>query len=161
MAAPPAPGVPAAVDWLPTWDVLGRIAVAAVLGTIIGFEREHDGHPAGTRTIATVAVGAALFGAISTRGFDDLIARRADTNVQIDVTRVASQVVVGIGSRPAAGGEMLRAARDMAFSQPAVPLAGVVDDPLRIAPPAAAAQGVLGSGEMVEIEHRPEVQIAS
>ncbi len=76
---------------------MGRVAVAAVLGTVIGFERERDGHPAGTRTIATVAVGAALFGVISTSGFGEFAAERSSTNFQVDVTRVASQVVVGIG----------------------------------------------------------------
>lgn len=90
-------GKPPAMDWMPEWALLARVAVAAVLGTAIGFEREHDGHPAGTRTIATIAVGAALFGAISTRGFDEFAAERAATNVQVDVTRIASQVVVGIG----------------------------------------------------------------
>lgn len=85
------------MDWSPEWEVFARVAVAAVLGVLIGFEREHDGHPAGTRTIATIAVGAALFGAISTRGFEEFAASRADTNFQVDVTRVASQVVVGIG----------------------------------------------------------------
>jgi len=85
------------MDWSPTWEVVGRVAVAAVIGTVIGFERERDGHPAGTRTIATVAVGAALFGAISTRGFDEFFTERSATNAQVDVTRVASQVVVGIG----------------------------------------------------------------
>jgi len=40
---------------------------------------------------------AALFGVISVHGFDAYVRVRADTNYQIDVTRVASQVVVGIG----------------------------------------------------------------
>ena len=85
------------MTWIVGWDVVGRVLVAAALGAVIGFERELDDHPAGLRTIMTVAVGAALFGAISTTGFDEYAARRASTNMQVDVTRVASQVVVGIG----------------------------------------------------------------
>ncbi len=85
------------MEWGVPLEVFGRVLVAAVLGAVIGFERERDGHPAGTRTIATLAIGAAVFGAVSTRGFDEFLAVRSTTNVQIDVTRVASQVVVGIG----------------------------------------------------------------
>lgn len=86
-----------AVDWSIEPEAVGRILLAAGLGLVIGFERERDGHPAGTRTFAAVALGAALFGLVSTTGFDQFEAPRASTNVQIDVTRVASQVVVGIG----------------------------------------------------------------
>ena len=75
----------------------GRLLLALLLGGAIGLEREISGHPAGFRTHITVAVGAALFGIVSTDGFDRFVAARADTNVQIDVSRVASQVVVGIG----------------------------------------------------------------
>ncbi|MGH9182983.1 MAG: MgtC/SapB family protein [Acidimicrobiales bacterium] len=75
----------------------GRILLALVLGGLIGLEREVDGHPAGFRTHTTVALGAALFGILSVDGFDRFVGERAATNVQVDVTRVASQVVVGIG----------------------------------------------------------------
>ena len=85
------------MEWAITWDLAGRLVVAAVLGAVIGLERELDDHPAGLRTFTTVAVGAALFGAISTVGFDEFIAERSTTNVNVEVTRVASQVVVGIG----------------------------------------------------------------
>lgn len=84
------------MDWQLTWDVVGRLFVAAALGAVIGLERELDDHPAGLRTFITVSVGAALFGAISTVGFDEYVRARADTNINVDVTRVASQVVVGI-----------------------------------------------------------------
>lgn len=80
-----------------SWEIVGRLAVAAVLGALIGFEREVDNHPAGVRTFTTVALGAALFGVISTVGFNEFATARANSNFQVDVTRVASQVVVGIG----------------------------------------------------------------
>ena len=41
--------------------VLGRAALAAVLGFVIGWERETCGSPAGDRTCALVALGAAVF----------------------------------------------------------------------------------------------------
>src|SRR5207248_9415075 len=49
------------------------------------------------RTHITVGLGAALFGLISVHGFDAYVAGRNTNNYQIDVTRVASQVVVGVG----------------------------------------------------------------
>jgi putative Mg2+ transporter-C (MgtC) family protein len=74
-----------------------RLVVAVVLGGVIGAEREVNDQPAGLRTHIAVCLGAAVFGVVSTLGFEEFEARRATTNVQIDVTRVASQVVVGIG----------------------------------------------------------------
>lgn len=85
------------MTWAVGWDIVGRIVVAAVLGAVIGFEREVDDHPAGTRTNMTVALGAALFGAISTTGFTEFVTERSATNVQVGVTRIPSEVVVGIG----------------------------------------------------------------
>jgi putative Mg2+ transporter-C (MgtC) family protein len=78
-------------------DVLARMGLALVLGGLVGFEREVSHQPAGLRTHITVALGAALFGLISVHGFDRYARVRADSNYQIDVTRVASQVVVGVG----------------------------------------------------------------
>jgi putative Mg2+ transporter-C (MgtC) family protein len=74
-----------------------RLIVAVLLGAVIGAERETSEQPAGLRTHIAVAVGACLFGVISTLGFEEFEAERSRTNVQVDVTRVASQVVVGIG----------------------------------------------------------------
>ena len=74
-----------------------RLVAAAALGALVGMEREASDQPAGLRTHMSVALGAALFGVISTLGFDEFEGRRAATNVQIDVTRVASTVVTGIG----------------------------------------------------------------
>jgi putative Mg2+ transporter-C (MgtC) family protein len=74
-----------------------RMVVSVALGAAIGFERETNEQPAGLRTHIAVSLGACLFGIVSTLGFDEFEAERSTTNVQIDVTRVASQVVVGIG----------------------------------------------------------------
>jgi putative Mg2+ transporter-C (MgtC) family protein len=74
-----------------------RLVVAVLLGAVIGIERELKDQPAGLRTHIAVCLGAAAFGVVSTLGFTEFEARRDTTNVQVDVTRVASQVVVGIG----------------------------------------------------------------
>src|SRR5438477_12057585 len=78
-------------------DIVVRFLAAAALTGAIGIEREIAGQPAGLRTHITVGLGAALFGLISVHGFDAYVAGRNTNNYQIDVSRVASQVVVGIG----------------------------------------------------------------
>src|SRR5436305_14733330 len=73
-----------------------RLVGAMLLGGAIGLERELSGHGAGLRTHIAVCVGAALFGVISTLGFSEFQTIRT-TTYRADVTRVASQVVVGVG----------------------------------------------------------------
>jgi putative Mg2+ transporter-C (MgtC) family protein len=79
------------------WTVVVRLAVATFLGLLIGLERELDGHDAGARTHALLALGAAVFGAISIGAFADFAVASSETNVRVDVTRVASYVAAGIG----------------------------------------------------------------
>jgi putative Mg2+ transporter-C (MgtC) family protein len=78
-------------------EVALRIVVAVLLGAAIGLERELTGQMAGLRTHITVALGAALFGLVSAYSFSEFIQERAATNYQVDVTRIASNVVTGIG----------------------------------------------------------------
>jgi len=78
-------------------EITLRVLVALGLGGIIGLEREVSHQPAGLRTHIGVCLGAALFGIISIHGFNAYAFDRNSNNYQIDVTRVASQVVVGIG----------------------------------------------------------------
>jgi putative Mg2+ transporter-C (MgtC) family protein len=78
-------------------EALLRLLVAVALGAAIGAEREASEQPAGLRTHIAVCLGACLFGVVSTLGFVEFQRVRAETNFQVDVTRVASQVVVGIG----------------------------------------------------------------
>jgi putative Mg2+ transporter-C (MgtC) family protein len=66
-------------------DILGRFMIAGGLGALVGLEREIRGYPAGIRTIALVAAGAALF--------TDASQLFGDTST----SRVASNIVVGIG----------------------------------------------------------------
>lgn len=78
-------------------ELAGRILLAAFLGGLIGLEREINDHPAGLRTHISVALGAALFGIVSGYGFGEFDASRTDTNFQVDPTRVASNIVTGVG----------------------------------------------------------------
>jgi len=86
-------------------DVVIRLLVAMALGALVGAEREISGQPAGLRTHIAVCVGAALFGVISTLGFTEF-QNIHTTTYRADVTRVASQVVVGVGFL--GGGMILR-----------------------------------------------------
>jgi putative Mg2+ transporter-C (MgtC) family protein len=79
------------------WVLVLRVLLAVALGGALGLEREIDAQPAGFRTHIVLCLGAALFGLISVHAFAPFESTRADSNVQIDVTRVASQVVVGVG----------------------------------------------------------------
>ncbi len=69
-------------------DLALRLTAGLVLGAIIGFERELQRQPAGFRTHSLVSLGAALFTVVSAYGFSgDLV----------DPTRIAAQIVSGIG----------------------------------------------------------------
>jgi putative Mg2+ transporter-C (MgtC) family protein len=74
-----------------------RLAVAAVLGGLVGLEREFAGREAGVRTHALLALGSALFALVSVGGFSEFAVASADTNVRVDVTRVASYVAAAVG----------------------------------------------------------------
>lgn len=79
------------LSWLETLEMLGRVALAAVLAGVIGYEREYVQRNAGMRTHILVAVGAAL--AMCSGEF--LAARYASSN--IDPARLGAQVISGIG----------------------------------------------------------------
>ena len=87
-------------------ELAGRLGAALVLGGAIGLERELTGQVAGLRTHMSVALGAALFGIVSAYGWNEFAQVRAQTNVQVDVTRVASNIVTGVGFL--GGGAILR-----------------------------------------------------
>lgn len=74
-----------------------RLLLAAALAGALGMEREMTGEPAGFRTHILVGVGSALFAIVSAFGFQAIAAHGPQPVVRADVTRVASQIVVGIG----------------------------------------------------------------
>jgi putative Mg2+ transporter-C (MgtC) family protein len=77
-------------------DNLARLSLAAVLGGAIGFERELRDREAGLRTHLLVCLGSALFTIVSAYGFREFLTS-GDQVVRADPTRIAAQIVTGIG----------------------------------------------------------------
>ena len=75
-------------------EVIIRLVVAAVLGSLIGLERERLDRGAGLRTHALVATASALIIIVSAYGFSDVL---QEGRIVLDPSRVAAQVVSGIG----------------------------------------------------------------
>jgi len=72
------------------WSALGRLLLAALLGGLLGAERELSGKPAGLRTNVLICLGSALLMELSIA-----VARAA--GVGADPGRIAAQIVSGIG----------------------------------------------------------------
>jgi putative Mg2+ transporter-C (MgtC) family protein len=81
------------LDW---WEVFLRLALAAALGAAIGLERELREREAGLRTHLLVSLGSALFTIVSAYGFHAFLAS-GQSVVRADPTRIAAQIVTGIG----------------------------------------------------------------
>ena len=77
------------------FDFALRIFIAGMLGGAIGLEREYRAKEAGFRTHFLVSLGSALFMILSHSGFDFIL--QDGNNVSLDPSRIASQVVTGIG----------------------------------------------------------------
>jgi putative Mg2+ transporter-C (MgtC) family protein len=76
--------------------------VALILGLILGIEREFRGHPAGIKTMGLIALGACMF---TTLGLIP------EFGTRVDPTRIAAQVVTGVGFLGA--GSILRLGGDV------------------------------------------------
>ncbi len=74
------------MEMISEFDIIIRIALSVVLGTMIGYERERVDKPAGLRTHILVSLGSAQFTILSFYAFPGS-----------DPSRVAAYVVVGIG----------------------------------------------------------------
>ena len=77
-------------------EVVLRVVLAGVFGGAIGAEREIREREAGLRTHMLVSIGAALFTLVSAYGFSDFHFSNA-SGITYDPTRIAAQVVTGIG----------------------------------------------------------------
>jgi len=84
------------VPSLDGWDALLRLTAAGGLGAVVGFERELRDREAGIRTHLLVSLGAALFTIVSAYGFHEFLTS-GGTLVRTDPTRIAAQIVTGIG----------------------------------------------------------------
>ena len=69
-----------------TLDLMLRLLASLVLGAVIGLERERQERAAGLRTVTMVSLGSCLFTIVGAYGFS-----------QTDPSRVAAQIVTGIG----------------------------------------------------------------
>lgn len=76
------------------WDFILRLFIAGILGAIIGLDREYRAKEAGYRTHFLVSLGSALIMIVSQYGFQQII---LENSVTLDPSRVAAQVVSGIG----------------------------------------------------------------
>ena len=81
---------------LSTAEALLRLLIAAGLGGAIGLERELRDHEAGFRTHLIVSLGACVFTLVSAYGWADWTFSNA-SGVVYDPTRIAAQIVTGIG----------------------------------------------------------------
>ena len=77
-----------------TTEFITRLFVAGLLGSIIGLDREYRAKEAGYRTHFLVSLGSALLMIVSQHGFSEIL---QTPGVSLDPSRIASQVVSGIG----------------------------------------------------------------
>ena len=77
-----------------TLEFVLRLFLAGVMGALIGLDREYRAKEAGYRTHFLVSLGSALIMIISQYGFDGIL---HEVGVSLDPSRIASQVVTGIG----------------------------------------------------------------
>lgn len=76
------------------WDFVWRLVLAAIFGTIVGLDREYREKEAGFRTHFLVSLGSALMMIVSQYGFSEILTH---DGVSLDPSRIAAQVVSGIG----------------------------------------------------------------
>ncbi|OMF13189.1 MgtC/SapB family protein [Paenibacillus sp. FSL H7-0331] len=76
------------------YEYLLRVILAGICGALVGYERKNRMKEAGIRTHFVVALGASLMMIISKYGFQD---QNGWENVAFDPSRIAAQVVSGVG----------------------------------------------------------------
>lgn len=82
------------IDLMLQLEYLGRLCIAGVCGLLVGYERINRGKEAGIRTHFIVALASALIMEVSKYGFYDMTGMEG---VSLDPSRVAAQIVTGIG----------------------------------------------------------------
>ena len=81
------------MDWTFTIEILIKLSVSLVLGSLIGLEREWSKHPAGLKTHVLVCLGSTTFMLMGYYAVEFL----GDSSLSIDPTRMAAGIVTGIG----------------------------------------------------------------
>ncbi len=85
------------MEWNPQFDILLNLLVAALLGGIVGFEREWASKPAGLRTNILIAVSSALFISLGRIIITDYYGLVPTDSFGMDATRVLHAIIVGVG----------------------------------------------------------------
>lgn len=83
-------------SWGPELQVLTRTGIAALLGALIGLERELKGRPAGLRTHLMIAAASALFIPLGTGMVDAFQVREGATLLRADPIRVIEATITGV-----------------------------------------------------------------
>ena len=78
-------------------EILFRLLLAAILGALVGFEREVHGRPAGIRTYLILCLGSALIMVMSEYLSYGLVEKLPMDTLRFDPARIAAQAVTGIG----------------------------------------------------------------
>ena len=86
----PTPETAQQLQLLVDGELVWRLLLAALLGGLVGAERELTGHPAGLRTNILIATSSCLFTILSIHAFPL-------TGAAQDTARVAAQIVTGVG----------------------------------------------------------------
>ncbi len=142
---------------LSDWVEIERLLMAAALGSVIGFERERLSWAAGLRTHMLVCVGACLVMIVSAFGFSDIL---GTPNVNLDPSRMAAQVVSGIGFLGAGSillrGEVIRGLTTAASLWAVAGIGLAVGGGLYVAAVAATIiiLGILGGMKPIEEKYR-------
>ena len=75
-------------------EFLIRLAMTCICGLLVGIERTRQQKAAGMRTYLIVAIGACVYAMVSKYGFLDVV---GEGDVYVDVSRVCSSIVSGVG----------------------------------------------------------------
>ncbi len=82
-------------------EILFRLLLAAILGALVGFEREVHGRPAGIRTYLILCLGSALIMGLSEYLSHGMVAQLPPESLRVDPGRIAQHAVTGIGFKGA------------------------------------------------------------
>ncbi len=75
-------------------EFLLRLVLTCICGLLVGIERTKQQKAAGMRTYLIVAIGACVYAIVSKYGFLDVV---GEENVYVDVSRMCSSIVSGVG----------------------------------------------------------------
>jgi putative Mg2+ transporter-C (MgtC) family protein len=96
-------------DWQAQFEIIGEVALAILLGGVIGLERETADKPAGFRTHMLVAGAAALLVGLGNALIESFGAQAAPRFISADPVRLVQGIVIGISF--IGGGTIIRDAK--------------------------------------------------